>query len=150
MLFALICNAFACNLILGSKLINWSCSACYIGVGGGKTEGSPNGNSSSEFDVFALSRYVYASRDVRDVRDVSCVRRRARDRSITRGADLARNRAEAKAIWAVLCYCCCSCCARSRHASRGHGSCPFAGFVRTSNGILTIPGGHGKDIDPLC
>ena len=48
---------------------------------------SPNGKSSSEFDVFALSRYAYASRDVRDVRDVPCVRRRARarDRSIGRG-----------------------------------------------------------------
>ena len=45
---------------------------------------SPNGKSSSEFDVFALSRYAYASRDVRDVRDVPCVRRRARDRSIGR------------------------------------------------------------------
>ena len=31
------------------------------------------------------SRYAYASRDVRDVRDVPCVRRRARDRSIGRG-----------------------------------------------------------------
>ena len=42
------------------------------------------GKSSSEFDVFALSRFAYASRDVRDVRGVPCVRRRARDRSIGR------------------------------------------------------------------
>ena len=118
-------------------------------VGGAKPKVSPTGNSSSEFDVFALSRYAYASRYMRDVRDMPCMRRRARDRSITRGADLARNWAEAKAIWVVLCYCC-FCCAPSRHASRGHGPCPFAGVVRTSNGILTIPGGHGKDIDPLC
>ena len=37
----------------------------------------PTGKSSSEFEVFALSRYAYASRDVRDVRacracDVAC------------------------------------------------------------------------------
>ena len=53
-------------------------------VGGVMPKVSPTGNSSSEFDVFALSRYAYASRDVRDVRDVPCVRRRARDRSIGR------------------------------------------------------------------
>ena len=53
-------------------------------VGGVIPKVSPTGNSSSEFDVFALSRYAYASRDVRDVRDVPCVRRRARDRSIGR------------------------------------------------------------------
>ena len=68
-------------------------------VGGVEPKVSPTGKSSSEFDVFALSRFAYASRDVRDVRGVPCVRRRARDRSITRGADLARNRSEAKAIW---------------------------------------------------
>ena len=43
-----------------------------------KTEGSPTGKSSSEFDVFALSRFAYASRGVREVRGVPCVRRRAR------------------------------------------------------------------------
>ena len=39
----------------------------------GKTQGSPTGKSSSAFDVFALSRFAYASRDVRDVRDVRVV-----------------------------------------------------------------------------
>ena len=53
-------------------------------VGGVKPKVSPTGNSSSEFDVFALSRHACASRDVRDVRGVPCVRRRARDRSIGR------------------------------------------------------------------
>ena len=74
-------------------------------VGGAKPKVSPTGKSSSEFDVFALSRFAYASRDVRDVRGVPCVRRRARDRSITRGADLARNRSEAKAIWGGFSSC---------------------------------------------
>jgi len=37
-------------------------------VGGVKPKVPPTGKSSSEFDVFALSRYAYASRDVRDVR----------------------------------------------------------------------------------
>ena len=50
-----------------------------LDVGGVEPKVSPTGNSSSEFDVFALSRYAYASRDVR-----ACVRRRARDRSIGR------------------------------------------------------------------
>ena len=53
-------------------------------VGGVEPKVSPTGKSSSEFDVFALSRFAYASRDVRDVRGVPCVRRRARDRSIGR------------------------------------------------------------------
>jgi len=44
-------------------------------VGGVKPQVPPSGKSSSELDVFALSRYAYASRE--------------RDRSITRGADLA-------------------------------------------------------------
>ena len=51
---------------------------------GVKTEGSPTGKSSSEFDVFALSRFEYASRDVCDAHVVLCVRRGARDRSIGR------------------------------------------------------------------
>ena len=53
-------------------------------LGGAKPKVSPTGKSNSEFDVFALSRFAYASRDVRDVRGVPCVRRRARDRSIGR------------------------------------------------------------------
>ena len=83
-------------------------------VGGVEPKVSPTGNSSSEFDVFALSRYAYASRDVRDVRGVPCVRRRARDRSITWGADLARNRFEAKAILGGFSFCSCSFCCHAR------------------------------------
>ena len=41
-------------------------------VGGAKPKVSPTGKSSSEFDVFALSRFAYASRDVRDVSCVTC------------------------------------------------------------------------------
>ena len=37
-------------------------------VGGVKPKVPLTGKASSEFDVFALSRYAYASRDVRDVR----------------------------------------------------------------------------------
>ena len=49
----------------------------FIGGWGVEPKVSPTGKSSSEFDVFALLRFKYASRDVRDVRGVPCVRRRA-------------------------------------------------------------------------
>ena len=54
---------------------------CILEVGGVEPKVSPTGKSSSEFDVFALSRFAYASRDVRGV---LCVRRRARDSSMGR------------------------------------------------------------------
>ena len=47
-------------------------------VGGVKPKVPPTGKSSSEFDVFALAHDAHASREVRDGRDVPCVRRRAR------------------------------------------------------------------------
>ena len=63
-----------------------------------QTEGSPTGNSSSEFDVFALSRFAYASRDMRDVRAVRATSR-VRDRSIGRGQSVGPDhRSEARAI----------------------------------------------------
>ena len=66
-------------------------------VGGVEPKVPPTGNSSSEFDVFALSRYAYAPRDVR-----ACVRATSRARQINRGRSVqgSENQAEARAIWA--------------------------------------------------
>ena len=75
--------------IAGTHVIQWTGNggiSSSIGSEVGRVEPkvSPTGKLSFEFDVFALSRFAYASRDVRDVRGVPCVRRRARDRSIGR------------------------------------------------------------------
>ena len=55
-------------------------------VGGVKPKVSPIGKSSSEFDVFALSRFAYASRDARDVCDVRDVRATRATRQINMDA----------------------------------------------------------------
>ena len=106
-------------------------------VGGVEPKVSPTGKSSSEFDVFALSRFAYASRDVRDVRGVPCVRRRARDRSIgldrSEGPEIRLRLRRSARIFLLLLL------LRTRLASRGHGHVLCACFVHTSNGILTIP-----------
>ena len=110
-------------------------------VGGVKPKVPPTGKSSSEFDVFALSRYAYASRDVRDVRDVrACrARRRARDRSIGRdrsdGPEIRLRLRRSGRIFLLLS----SALRRTRLASRGHGHVLFACVLHKSNGIWTNP-----------
>ena len=68
-------------------------------VGGVEPKVPPTGNSSSEFDVFALSRYR-----VTRTRRVTCVRAcdvaRARQSNRARSVQGSRNQAEARAIWA--------------------------------------------------
>ena len=87
------------------------------------------------------------------VRDVSCVTCRAcdvaRDRSIGRdrsdGMDIRLRLRRSGRIFLLFSF-------SSAHASRVSRTlpCTFACFLHKSKGILTIPGGHGKDIDPLC
>ena len=78
-------------------------------VGGVEPKVSPTGKSSSEFDVFALSRYACASHGVRDVRGVPCVRRRARDRSIGRDRsedpEIGLRLSRSGRIFLLLCCC---------------------------------------------
>ena len=102
---------------------------CVSEVGGAKPKVSPTGKSSSEFDVFALSRFANAPRDVRGV---LCVRHRARDRSIGRdrseGPEIGLRLMRSGWIFLLLLLL----LPRTRLASRGHGyalsACFFAHF----------------------
>ena len=120
-------------------------------VGGVKPKVPPTGKSSSEFDVFALSRFAYATRDVRDVRGAPCERRRACDRSIGRdwseGPEIGLRLRRFGRIFLLLPL---LLLRHTRLASGGHCHLLLACSLHMSNGILTIPGGHGKDIEPLC
>ena len=120
-------------------------------VGGAKPKVSPTGKSSSEFDVFALSRFAYASRDVRDVHGVPCVRRRARQINGVRvqsggGSQiffpwLGRFRENVLLLLLLL---------SSRPTSIGHSDVISLVFVHISNEKSTIPIGHGLDMGTFC
>ena len=115
-------------------------------VGVAKPKVSLTGNSSSEFDVFVLSRFAYASRDVSGV---SCVRCRARGRSRARPARGSGNRAEAKAICSDFLPP--SLLLRRMHlASRGHSHVLLQVFRTRLMESKQFLKDMEKDIDLLC
>ena len=106
--------------------------AIHVGGWASKTQGSPTGKSSSEFDVFAPAPAPHARHD----------------------RSMARNRLVARPFSGF--------CPTSSSSSSSSSpppsvsrvprpwACFSAAFCHTSNGILTIPRGHGEDMESLC
>ena len=80
------------------------------------------------------------------------MRATSRARQINRASPVreSRNPSGAKAIWADFPTSASSSAAPRVSRVPRTWACYFTGFVHTSKGILTIPGEHGENIDPLC